>query len=177
LANESAAARLSTVDGSAARQTQRKVVSGLCAVAVVMIFGGGFLSGRAWEVPGKTAFWTLAAQPMATVTAGILAIAAATVALYGVYLSNADGRVRSRAEIKQRDDAAKSGELWKRFEWVVDRLTKQESGSSSIDEDQAADIVISIRDAAETCGDSHLWQMLDVYMGGQIEDLSTELGL
>ncbi|SLJ76247.1 Uncharacterised protein [Mycobacteroides abscessus subsp. abscessus] len=169
-----------TVAASRFRERPRgktaRLIGGVVGISLA-IFGAGFLAGRSWEVPGPTAFWTIAAQPLATATAGFFAIAAATVALYGVHVSNRESRARTDAEIKQRDIAAQIGELWKRFEWVVENVSKPVPESSAIDERQATDIVIAIRDAADSCGDTHLSQMLDVYMGSQLNDLSGEVGL
>jgi len=156
----------------------RWFVATVIAVTAVFVYGAGFFSGRAWAVPGSTQFWTVAAQPLATLAAGALALGAGALALYGVHLSSNRNRAATAAEIKQRDDAAKVGELWKRFEWVVEQLSQQSSSDgAAIDEDQAVDIVISIRDAADQYGDEHLSQMLDVYMGGQIYDVAVEAGL
>ena len=155
----------------------RRIVAAAVAAVAVVAYGIGFLSGRAWTVPGSTEFWTVAAQPIATLTAGTLALGAGALALYGVHLSSRRSRAATAAEIKQRDDAARIGELWKRFEWVVEQLSLQSPDDAAIDEDQAVDIVIGIRDSAEQYGDKHLSQMLDVYMGGQIHDLAIEVGL
>jgi hypothetical protein len=80
-------------------------------------------------------------------------------------------------DIRQRDDAAKIGELWKRFEWVVDQISQKGPEGPVIDEDQAAEIVIAIRDSAEHYDDTHLMRMLDVYMGDQITQLATQTGI
>lgn len=167
---------------------RRGVVVAVVGGAIAAGFVIGAFCGRLWEVPGKTAFWTVSAQPAATLLTGILAFSAAALAFYGVLLSVRRSRAATAAEIKQRreatadeikqrDNATKSIELWKRFEWVVDHLSQQAAGASAIDEGQATDMIIALRDFAQSCGDHHLFKMLDVFMGGQTDDIAAEVGL
>lgn len=92
----------------------------------------------------------------------------------------------SAAEIRQRVEAAAIVELWRRFEWVVDHVDdeddvqsivelEQRTARSLIDADQASAIVIAIRDSADHLGDTHLSEMLDIYMGDQVTQVINEL--
>jgi hypothetical protein len=178
--------------------TKRLIAVAAVVVAVVLV-GVGYVWGRAAAVPFPTDFWTIAAQPLATLGAAILALIAGSSALIGAHLISSRAQADTTKEIGQRDAAAAAdvaqrregvkddvaqrekaagiAELWKRFEWVAEHAGGADGAEGVIDPIQAATIVVSIRDAAKDLGDQQLSGMLNVYMGVQINELGEEIGL
>ncbi|WP_142386972.1 hypothetical protein [Mycobacterium hubeiense] len=124
----------------------------------------GYAVGRLCAIPGTTEFWRIAAQPAATLTAGIAAVSAALIAAYQVR------QTRNQDHRHHRND-----EIWKRFEWVVDRLTSATGSNSAtapaLTPKQASEMLESIKNAADDLDDPHLSVMIGFYMGNELGDL------
>jgi hypothetical protein len=158
-----------------------KWVTAITATVVAgVLFLVGYVLGRVAAVPLSTDFWKVAAQPLATFGAGVFALFAGVSALIGAHLISSrsqtdttrvldqheDAAVRdvdqreaaAARDVEQRERAAGSTELWRRFEWVADRVSEVNGVESLIDEEQAAKMIVSIRDAARDLGDHHLYK-------------------
>ncbi|WP_183511385.1 hypothetical protein [Mycolicibacterium sp. BK556] len=90
--------------------------------AIALLLYVGYVTGRFMAVPGTTEFWKVAGQPIATVTAAVLAIAAAGLALYGVHLSSSRVRTSAASDVEQRVRNERVGRCWERFEWLVNQI-------------------------------------------------------
>ena len=91
-----------------------------------------YVAGRGIAVPGTTAFWTLAAQPAATLIAAMATLFVGLVALYGTIFTS---QRLEKHNTTSRNDAVRSGELercWDRFTWLVDQSTASDGTSSEL---------------------------------------------
>ncbi|BBY55404.1 hypothetical protein H7J07_01385 [Mycobacterium koreense] len=177
--------------------SDRRTKTDPVVVAVAVGFPVGliavFLAGCMWALPEDA--WKIAAQPLATLTAGVCALLAGAMALLGAHIVSSRARADNAAQlaeqhratsdqIEQRKDAATVEALWRRFEWVVDHVGTRrpiglglaQSTPGSIDEVQASEILVAIRNAAEDL-DAQLSTMLDIYMGQQASGIVAEIGL
>jgi hypothetical protein len=129
-------------------------------------------------VPFSTDWWKTFAQPVATGTAGVLALTAGLAALLGAHLVSSRGYAATMIDIEHRDEVATVERLWKRFEWVVTQATAADPAAEPvIDAVQAAEMVVAIRDAAKDTDDGHLRSMLNTYLGDQIGSVAAEVGI
>ena len=104
--------------------------------------------------------------------AGLAALVAAGVAAWQGSKTRAQDIEDRRADREIEESSRKLTDLWKRFEWVVDRsAAKSDQTESALDETQAATMLVSISSAAKELGDTHLVGMITTYMSEQIEDL------
>ncbi|CAH0299950.1 hypothetical protein SRABI91_04508 [Rhodococcoides fascians] len=93
----------------------------LLAVVFVVSLGAAYSLGRLLEVPGSFELWRVAAQPLAVVTAGVLAVGAAgvTFAAHSKTSSAASASAKKQRDKEIRDEALER--CWTRFLWVIDQ--------------------------------------------------------
>lgn len=90
-------------------KTKRTFKSLAIGIAVICLFVGFFL-GRIVEVPGSEKFWSIGAQPMATLlAAGAAVLAGALAFMTGL---------RSREQDREHHCSERS---WSRLQWVIDK--------------------------------------------------------
>ncbi|WP_016885071.1 MULTISPECIES: hypothetical protein [unclassified Rhodococcus (in: high G+C Gram-positive bacteria)] len=120
-------------------------------IAVLFLLIGYFL-GRCVEVPGASEFWAIAAQPLATLFAGLAALGAATLAY-----------VTGRRAWGQAKEHHRSDRCWSRLQWVIDKGSSPGSRDSGLSEALREKILDAIESEAFDLDDAALKEAVAAY--------------
>jgi hypothetical protein len=92
----------------------------------------GFAAGRTHEVPGRTEFWRVAGQPVATFGAGLCALVVGLGALFGVLEVSRRTLADAAVDRKQTAHDLELSRCWERFNWVVEQAASSKAGAAEL---------------------------------------------
>ncbi|WP_141869663.1 hypothetical protein [Arthrobacter sp. SLBN-53] len=102
---------------------ERWTMLGAVLLSGVALVGFGCLFGRSSAVPFPTEFWRIAAQPIATFLAAVVALVVGGLGFYGIHLSSDRARRSDVEALEDRRADARIQRCWSRFEWMVERAS------------------------------------------------------
>jgi len=124
----------------------------------VAIFGFGCLFGRSFVVPFPTEFWGIAAQPIATFLAAIVALVVGGLGFYGIHLSSHRARRSDVEALEDRQLDARIQRCWSRFEWMVERTS-----DAAVPPELLTSFALNLSREAEDAGDVTLLEAVGEY--------------